>query len=76
VRYQGLVVFLVLSSQSRYCVCSDREGNGAREVPATTGHVILMRAPDFANRKDRPFNFLSDITSERYSFGIRYDATA
>ncbi len=76
VRYQSLVVLLVLSGHGQYCICSDREGNGAREIPAPAGHVILMRAPGFANRKDRPFHFLSDITSERYSFGIRYDATA
>lgn len=76
VRYQSLVVLLVVSGHGRYCICSDREGSGAREIPAPAGHVILMRAPGFANRKDRPFHFLNDITSERYSFGIRYDATA
>ena len=75
VRYRGLVVLLVLSGHGRYCICSDREGNGAREIPAPVGHVILMRAPGFANRKDRPFHFLSDITSERFSFGIRFDST-
>ena len=76
VRYQSLVVLLVLSGHGRYYICSDREGNGAHEIPAPAGHVILMRAPGFASRKDRPFHFLSDITSERYSFGIRYDAMA
>ena len=76
VRYRGLIVLLVLGGYGRYYVCSDREGSGAREISAPPGHMILMRAPDFAGRRDRPFHFLTDVTSERFSFGIRHDATA
>ena len=75
IRYRGLIALLVLSGHGRYFICADREGSAAREIPAPPGYLILMRAPDFANRKDRPFHYLTDITSERYSFGIRYDST-
>lgn len=75
IRYRGLIALLVLSGHGRYFICKDREGSAAREIPASPGYLILMRAPDFANRKDRPFHYLTDITSERYSFGIRYNST-
>lgn len=76
VRYRGLIVLLVLCGHGRYYVCADRAGNNAREIIAPPGHIILMRAPDFASRSDRPFHFLTDVTSERFSFGIRHDSTA
>ena len=75
VRYRGLIILLVLRGHGRYYVCADREGNGAREISAPPGHMILMRGPDFDSRRDRPFHFLNEVTSERFSFGIRHDAT-
>ncbi len=71
VRYIGLVAIVQLSGDGRFCVCDDRPGNGARELPAGPGDAILMRAPGFAGRRDRPFHFLDDITAERYGFGMR-----
>ena len=75
VRYRGLVAIVVLSGAGRFWVCADREGTAAREVSARVGSLLLMRAPDFAGRTDRPFHALSDITEVRYSFGMRYDVS-
>ena len=75
VRYRGLVAIVVLSGAGRFWVCTDREGTAACEIPAPPGSLLLMRAPDFAGREDRPFHALSDITDVRYSFGMRYDVS-
>lgn len=75
VRYRGLVAIVVLSGAGKFWVCGDREGGNAREIPESPGVLLLMRAPDFAGRGDRPFHALSDITETRYSFGMRHDVS-
>ena len=72
-RYRGLVAIVQLSGDGRFRVCRDRAGSGARAIPAGPGDAILMRAPGFAGRYDRPFHFLDGITTERYSFGMRWE---
>lgn len=74
-RYRGLVAIVVLRGTGRFWVCGNREGADRRDVPAAPGSLLLMRAPDFSGRADRPFHALSDITETRYSFGMRYDAS-
>ena len=76
VRYVGLVLVVVLAGDGRFCVCEDRSGTGARAVAAGPGDGILMRAPGFAENRDRPFHFLADVTEPRYSFGLRHDSRA
>ena len=71
VRYVGLVVIVQLSGDGRFGLCADRSGSDARALKAGPGDGILMRAPGFDGRKDRPFHFLDRITVERYSLGMR-----
>lgn len=73
VRYDGLVAVVPLSGAARFCVCADRVGGQAREVPAPPGNLLLMRAPGFAGRSDRPFHFVADVTRRRLSLGLRHD---
>ena len=73
VRYTGLVALILLSGEGRFFVAKTRDGAGAREIPWRPGEVLLMRAPGFAGRSDRPFHYLSDVSSERYSVGLRHD---
>ena len=75
-RYEGLVAVIPLSGAARFFLCADRAGTAAREIPAPVGSVVLMRAPGFAGRRDRPFHFVTDITNERLSFGLRHDVRA
>ncbi len=75
VRYRGLVAIIVLSGAGKFWVCDDREGGNARPIPESPGVLLLMRAPDFAGRTDRPFHALSGITETRYSFGMRHDVS-
>lgn len=75
-RYSGLVALVVLAGRGRFSICRDRAGHGAREIPAPPGNLILMRAPGLFSRKDRPFHMLSEITRERWSFGMRHDERA
>lgn len=73
VAYTGLIVLLVLAGRGRYCVCADRQGNEKRELDAAPGRAILMPGPGYAGRRERPFHMVSDITSPRYSVGMRHD---
>ncbi len=70
-RYVNIACLFTLAGESRFGLCDDRSGTGARTVDAAPGTVILLRAPGFDGPRDRPFHFVSDITSERYSFGLR-----
>ncbi len=74
VRYQDLVALMVLSGAARFGLCDDRAGRGARELPCPPGHLLLMRAPGFGGRRDRPFHFLDRVTRSRLSLGLRHDA--
>ena len=73
VRYDGLVAVIPLSGAARFCLCPDRSGRDARELPSAPGSLLLMRAPGFADRRDRPFHFVADITRRRLSLGLRHD---
>lgn len=76
VRYEGLVALVNLAGRASFCVCADRSGSGARELEDRPGVLLLMRAPGFAGRRDRPFHFLKDVSEERYSLGLRHDVRA
>ena len=73
VRYVGLVALVVVCGAARFFLCDDREGNGTRKVAAPAGHLVLMVAPGFEGRRERPFHSVSDITERRISFGLRVD---
>ena len=72
-RYRGLVALVIVAGDGRFCLCEDRLGAGAREIPAGPGDLLLMRAPGLAGSPERPFHFLDRITVERLSFGLRWD---
>lgn len=74
IRYVGLVAIVVLAGTGRFFVSRDRNGRDAREVPAPPGHILLMRAPGFNGRNDRPFHAVREIEEERYILGLRHDS--
>ncbi len=76
IRYRALVAIVTLAGRDPLFVCADRSGRDAREVPMPAGSLLLMRAPPFAGRSDRPFHFLKRVTEDRLSLGIRHDAQA
>ena len=75
-RYQGLVAILTLAGQARFLLCKDRAGTDPQVVPIPAGSLLLLRAPGFAGRQDRPYHALEAVTQERLSLGLRYDASA
>ena len=75
-RYDGLVALVTLAGKARFCLCDDRAGGGARELPCPPGHLLLMRAPGFGGRRQRPFHFLDRVTRPRLALGLRHDARA
>lgn len=71
--YRHLVAIVTLAGRARFFVSSDRSGENAREVPIPPGSLLLMRAPGFAGRDDRPFHFLNEVAEERVCLGLRHD---
>ncbi len=76
IRYEGLVALITLSGAARFFLCADRSGSGAREVPCSPGDLLLMRAPGFAGRRDRPFHYLGEVRRARLALGLRHDVRA
>jgi hypothetical protein len=71
-RYINLVCVFVIGGRGKFYVCSDRSGRDAKEVDASPGNVILMRAPGFFGAEDnRPFHYVTEIEETRYTFGLR-----
>ena len=70
--YINVVCIFIIGGKGRFFICSDRAGNDSREIDASEGNLILMRAPGFyGSENDRPFHYVTDIKERRYSFGVR-----
>lgn len=70
--YVNLVCVFIIGGRGRFYVCSDRSGRDAKEVDASPGNVIFMRAPGLFEAEDnRPFHYVSHIEEPRYTFGLR-----
>lgn len=68
----NLVCVFVIGGRGRFYVCSDRTGRDAKEIDASPGHIIIMRAPGlFGEEDNRPFHYVTDIQERRYTFGLR-----
>jgi hypothetical protein len=70
--YVNLVCVFIIGGRGRFYVCSDRSGRDAKEIDASPGNVIFMRAPGLFEAEDnRPFHYVSQIEETRYTFGLR-----
>lgn len=74
-RYKNLICIFIIGGKGRFFICSDRSGSYSRELDASPGHLILMRAPGFLAKNERPFHFVRDIQETRYVFGLRQEAS-
>lgn len=74
IAYTQLISLIVLGGRGRYFVCADRRGGNRIAIESGPGRAILMPGPGYAGRTDRPFHMVSDISSLRYSVGLRHDA--
>ena len=70
-RYMNLAALFTLAGEARFALCQDRSGQASRDIDAAAGTVILLRAPGYRATDRRPFHFISNIRSRRYSFGLR-----
>ena len=78
-RYRGLVFIVTLAGDSRFCLCDDREGGGARALDDRPGMLGILSAPGFAGREGgeaRPFHFVDRVRGGRLSIGLRHDSRA
>ena len=50
-----------------------KTGSNPIKYPTYPGAVVFMRAPGFESfkAKDRPFHYVADIDTKRYSFAVR-----
>jgi hypothetical protein len=67
----NLIALVNLSGQAEFYRCDDRQGSNAVQLDTTPGNVIFLRAPGFLNTSVRPFHFVTNIRSTRYSLGLR-----
>lgn len=67
----NLIALVNLSGQADFYRCDDRQGTNAVPLDTTPGNIIFLRAPGFLNATVRPFHFLTNIRSTRYSLGLR-----
>ena len=73
VRYRVGAAIIVLSGDGAFCICQDRSGQAAVEIPAGPGDLVLMRAPGLRNAGSRPLHLLRNVTRCRRTVGLRYD---
>lgn len=71
--YKNLICIFVLGGKGRFFLCTDRLGQGRQEIDASVGNVIFLRSPGFMGITKRPFHFLTDVTTTRYSFILRQE---
>jgi hypothetical protein len=76
IRYVHLVVNVVLQGFGQLYICPQRSFQDALAIPGAAGDLLLMRAPGFAGRADRPFHAIGGITHDRLVLGLRQDARA
>lgn len=67
----NLICIVILTGESKFALCEDREGSNPKYLDTTPGNVIFMRAPGYRRSDHRPFHFVTDITSRRIVVGIR-----
>ena len=72
-RFINLICIFVIGGRGRFYVCSDRSGRDSKEIDASPGHVILLKAPGFIGSRDRPFHYVTDIQETRYTFALRQE---
>jgi hypothetical protein len=72
-RFINLICIFVIGGLGRFYVCSDRSGRDAKEIDASPGNVILLRAPGFLGSRGRPFHYVTDIQETRYTLALRQE---
>jgi len=71
----NLIALVNLCGEAEFYRCDDRQGTNAVRLNTTPGNVIFLRAPGFHGRSDRPFHYLTNVRSPRYSLGLRQRVT-
>jgi hypothetical protein len=73
---RDIVSLFCIHGAADFGVCDDKHKANPRLLDSSPGSLILLRAP--RNEKDkrdkswRPYHFVENIQSERYSIGIRH----
>ena len=70
----NLICIFNIAGQGQFYLCADRSGRDPQEIETTPGNVIFMRAPGFLGLQERPFHYVTNIQSTRYSFSLRQRA--
>ena len=75
VRYRLVIAILILSGDGIFCTCENRNGGGAKTIPAETGDLLLMAGSELVRETRGPIHFVRNVTQERRTIGLRYDVT-
>ncbi|MDV2997102.1 MAG: hypothetical protein N4J56_006807 [Chroococcidiopsis sp. SAG 2025] len=74
--YINLACIFTIGGQGKFYLCDDRCGSNAQAIDSHPGSVLFLRAPGFMNSPQRPFHYVNEIQSVRYTYGLRQTATA
>jgi hypothetical protein len=72
---KDLVSIFCISGEADVGICDNIKGDNRQLLDSSPGSLILLRAPrnddDRKNHSWRPYHFVENIKTERYSIGIR-----
>ena len=67
----NLVCIFNIAGMGDFYLCSNRLGTNPVQITTKPGNVIFLRAPGFLASQNRPFHYVANIRSTRYSFSLR-----
>lgn len=67
----NLILIFMIKGKGDVFICDDRKGSNPRLLDTTLGNMTILRAPGFFASSKRPFHYLTNITEERITFGLR-----
>ncbi len=70
---KNLVLVFLLKGKGDFFLCDNRDGVNPKALDTSIGNMIILRAPGFFGSTVRPFHFVTNITEERITFGLRHN---
>ncbi len=67
----NLVCIFNIGGMGDFYLCSNRQGTNPVQITTQPGNIIFLRAPGFLASDNRPFHYVANIRSIRYSFSLR-----
>jgi len=67
---KNLVIVLVLTGTSNFCICKEKDLSGTSVIPCRAGQLMIMRAREFVGL-EAPLHYVGAIQEPMLQFGMR-----